>query len=523
MSWHYHDRFEIAARASPDKVAVVVGCARATYREISDFSSQVANALRARGVRPGDRVATYAQTSVHAVAAALGILKAGCVIVTVHHTFGRDKLRYQIDESGACALVVGNALAGPNALADTPTLRLIIAIDVPVRPGPRVLAADDVMRFPIGITPDHDTSADRLAAIFYTSGSTSRPKGVAINQSNMTAAVDSVTSYLGLTARDVVLSYSHMGSDYGFYNLTMPLLVGASSVMEAAIPADPQRIVDVVNRHGVTALHVLPPLLAKLVQLPEPHAHQIPSVRYISSTGQPLPTQHILMVKAHFPAVDILSMYGMNECMRIAYLSPKEIDRRPTSVGKAIPGVRTYLVDDADELITKPHITGELAVAGDLLMQGYWRNPKLTRRSVRPLFGEDRVFFTGDLFMTDEDGFLHFVARRDDVFGRFLFKVNPREIEQVLTEHPAVAEAVVVAVPDDAAGHVPTAFVVLKDGPGPTPGQVVEYCAERLDWHMVPVDVEFLAELPRTWTGKTAARWTQLNPTEGEDLHDVHQ
>jgi acyl-coenzyme A synthetase/AMP-(fatty) acid ligase len=513
----YHRIFEANARAFPDRRAVVVNGRRATYGEIDRMAGLVAGALARRGIAPGDRVAIYTETTVEAIAAALGILKAGCVLVTTHHTFGTRKLIHQVKEADARALVAGNA-DGLGPVFDETDLVVAIAIDrPPARPDDRILAFADVKDRPADFEPPQDDGArdgagdragdgaDRLGAIFYTSGSTSNPKGVAVNHSNMVAAFRAVTKYLESSPEDVILSYSHMGSDFGFYNSTMPLLFGGVAVVEREIPERPERIVEVIQEQGVTGLHVLPPLIARLVRAEDLASHAIPTVRYISSTGQPLPAPHIRALREAFPAVDVLSMYGMNECKRIAYLPPREIDRRPDSVGKAIPGVRAYIVGDDGAPVTEPGVVGELAVAGDLVMQGYWKNPELTaQRLRRGLFGEERVFFTGDLFRMDEEGFLYFVSRRDEVFGRFLFKVNPKEIERHIMTHDAVAEVVVVPVPDEAAGKVPKACVVLKKGARATGEEIIRHCADHLDWHMVPVSVAFLDALPRTQTGKTA-------------------
>ncbi|WP_316202468.1 MULTISPECIES: class I adenylate-forming enzyme family protein [unclassified Bradyrhizobium] len=489
----FHHYIERSVRDCPEKIAVKIDGACATYRELDDIGNQVAGRLVDDGIRAGDRVAIYGVISIRLLGVVLGIFKAGAVLVGVHHTFGLRKLMFELRDSGACAVITDRA-------AELRERQLDYTI---------YSCKDDFS----AAVPERDCSFCRevreedISVIFYTSGSTSRPKGVAVNHKNMIAAFESVTGYLRNTSEDVVLSYSTLGSDYGFYNVMMPLMFGGTALVERALPDDPDEIIDLIDAHGVTGLQVFPPFIFHLLKASALGRRAPRSLRYISTSGQALPVKHIRRLREAWPGVQIFSNYGLTECKRVSFLPPDEIDQRPQSVGRAIPGVRTYLFAEDRSLVTEPGQVGELGVAGDLLMQKYWNMPDETSaRMIEGAAGEARVFLTGDLFRVDGQGYLYYVARKDDAFARSGFKVNPREIEQLLMAHPAVSEAAVVPVADESVGHLPKALIVAEQATSITSHELVEYCTMHLDWHMVPAFVEFVPALPRTASGKTATR-----------------
>jgi acyl-CoA synthetase (AMP-forming)/AMP-acid ligase II len=420
VSRYFHALFEENAANDAGRVAVTLDGVDASYGWLDAAAERHAARLRAAGARPGDRVVVYAELSLDVIAAVIGILKAGCCVVTTHPSFSRRKLVHQIDESDAAVLVIDRTEDADGLFADT-DLNAVVRVggSVHQRPAPVARA-----RRGAGIEVRGD-----LAALFYTSGSSAAPKAATITHHNMIAAFEAVTGYLGITADDVILTFAPIGSDFGFHNIMMPLAAGGRVVLGNGLPERPEQLVRIIAEQHVTAVHAFPSLLAMLCAADGLDERAVPSLRYLSSTGQRLPVEHVRALRRALPGVPLHSMYGMSECKRICSLPPDEVDHRPTSVGKPIPGVRAYLVDDDGGLVAEPGAVGELAVAGDLVMQGYWRKPEQTARVLRAdLFGEDRVLFTGDLFTRDTDGFLYWVSRRDDTFSRAMFKVNPHEV-----------------------------------------------------------------------------------------------
>jgi acyl-CoA synthetase (AMP-forming)/AMP-acid ligase II len=196
-------------------------------------------------------------------------------------------------------------------------------------------------------------------------------------------------------------------------------------------------------------------------------------------------------------------MYGLTECKRVSYLPPEELDRRPTSVGRGMPNEQVYLVDAEDRVVTEPGVVGQLVVRGANVMQGYWELPEETAAVLRPgRWPWERVLYTGDLFTMDDEGFLFFVSRGDDIIKSRGEKVSPKEVENVLYEHPAVIEAAVVGVPDDTLGEAVKAYIVRRRGAEVTEKEIIAHCMRHLEDFMVPKIVEFREELPKTSTGK---------------------
>jgi acyl-CoA synthetase (AMP-forming)/AMP-acid ligase II len=225
------------------------------------------------------------------------------------------------------------------------------------------------------------------------------------------------------------------------------------------------------------------------------------SIRYITNTAAALPTSHIVELRHRLPHAKIFSMYGLTECKRVSYLPPEQIDIRPTSVGKGMPNEEVYIVDERGNRLASG--VGELVVRGSHVMKGYWELPEETSRMLRPgpLPGE-MVLFSGDIFRMDDEGYLYFVARKDDIIKTRGEKVSPREVENALYELAGVAEAAVLGIPDAVLGQAVKAVLTLRDGAILSEQEVRRHCAQRLENFMVPTVVEFRTEMPKTSSGK---------------------
>ena len=250
----------------------------------------------------------------------------------------------------------------------------------------------------------------------------------------------------------------------------------------------------------MTGFPIVPTISALLLQI-DLTKYDLSALRYITNTAAALPTTHILGLRARLPQVKIFSMYGLTECKRVSYLPPEQIDRRPTSVGRGMPNEEVYIVDEQGHRLASG--TGELVIRGSNVMKGYWELPEETARMLRPgpLPGE-RLLFSGDLFRMDEEGYLYFVGRKDDIIKTRGEKVSPREVENVIYELPDVVEAAVVGVPDAVLGQAIKAVVTLRDAASLNEQDVLRHCANRLENFMVPKHVEFRAVMPKTSTGK---------------------
>jgi long-chain acyl-CoA synthetase len=481
-----------AARRFPDKTAIVCGPARLSYRELAGRAAGLARELKSRGLRRGDRVVLLLHNSPEAVAGVFGVLAAGGVFSVVNPGTKPDKLAYILNNARATTLITEPRLeaVAKEAAARAPSVAhcLCTPFDFP---------EDEA-------TPEGGIELD-LAMIVYTSGSTGFPKGVMMSHANIVAAATSITSYLESRADDVVLSVLPMAFDYGLYQALMCVKVAATLVLEKSFTY-PAVVLEKLREEKVTGFPLVPTLAAMLLQMKHLQPGMFPSLRYLTNTAAALPPAHILRLRELFPQAKVYSMYGVTECKRCTWLPPEQLDTRPDSVGIPIPGTEAWVVDETGERAA-PGTVGELVIRGPHVMKGYWENEEATRRALRPgPYAWESVLYTGDLFRADEQGYLYFVARMDDIIKTRGEKVSPREVENCLYELPGVREAAVVGVPDALLGNAVKAVIAADPASGLTERDVTRHCAARLEEFMVPKYVEFRGELPKSENGKIARR-----------------
>jgi len=256
----------------------------------------------------------------------------------------------------------------------------------------------------------------------------------------------------------------------------------------------------------VTGFPGVPTVFATLAEMKTLAGHDLSSVRYVTNTAAALAPKHLAFLRAAFPSARIYSMYGLTECKRCTYLPPEDIERKPGSVGIAIPNTEIWIVDEDGRRVEANRV-GQLVVRGATVMRGYWGNPEATARRLRPgpLPGET-VLYTGDACRLDEEGYLYFVGRMDDVIKSRGEKVAPREVEAALLAVPGVKEAAVIGVPDDILGEAIKAYIVREAGSALTEKRIQRECQRQLESFMVPKYVVFVPDLPRTSTGKIARK-----------------
>jgi amino acid adenylation domain-containing protein len=498
---------ERSCNASPDKTALIAGERRLAYHEIDSSANSLAHALREAGVAYGDRVAVFLDNSPEAVISIFGILKADAAFVVLNPTIKADKLAYILNNCRTTALITHASrweVAGA-AAKKAPSLKAVVIAGDRGEwiAGPcTVLRWEEIQkRYPTE-RPARQTIDIDIASLVYTSGTTGNPKGVVLTHQNMVSASTSITTYLENTANDIILSVLPLSFDYGLYQILMAAQFGGTVVLEKSF-LYPYAVINLLKKEKVTGFPIVPTISAILLQLEELGKERFEHLRYLSNTAAALPVSHIRGLQRVFPGARIYSMYGLTECKRVSYLPPEELERRPTSVGKGMPNEQVYLVDEENRVITKPGVAGELVIRGANVMKGYWELPEETARMLRPgRFPWEQVLYSGDLFTMDEEGFLYFVSRKDDIIKSRGEKVSPIEVERVLYEIPGIVEAAVVGMPDETLGEAVKAFVVLEKGSALTAKEIVAHCMKRLEDFMVPKIVEFRDSLPKTSSGK---------------------
>jgi amino acid adenylation domain-containing protein len=471
------------------------------------MSDRLATTLVARGVKRCDRVVVFMDNAAEAVVAVFAALKAGAVFCPVNASTKADKLAYILNNCQAKALVTQYRLtqAAADALAEASSVTVTIVAggqQAPTLPGAmhwrEALAVDAAPPAFPGIDVD-------LAMIIYTSGSTGFPKGVMMTHRNIDAAADSIITYLQSASDDVILNALPISFDYGLYQVLMAVKLGATLVLEKSF-VFPQVVFDKMRAEGVTIFPLVPTMAAIILQMRDLQPGSFPDLRTITNTAAALPPAHIARLQALFPGVRVYSMYGQTECKRCTYLPPEELERRPGSVGIAIPNTEAYVVDDDGKRV-EPGGTGELVIRGPHVMQGYWNDPAATARALHPgPLPWERVLHTGDLFRTDAEGFLYFVGRKDDIIKSRGEKVSPKEVENVLYALPGIREAAVVGVPDPILGMAIKAIVALEPDAELTSDEVIRHCARHLEDFMVPKTVELRDALPKSENGKIDRR-----------------
>ena len=489
-SFLLHDLLLESARGAPDRVAITAGATTITYGALAAQAGALAGALARGGVERGDRVLILGENSIETVLAFWAALAANAVPVILHPQTKPAKVAYVIADSGARAIVVDAALA--SALPSLPRPQLVLAI---------------------GSTDWHAALASRaaapprrcldidLAALVYTSGSTGEPKGVMLTHRNMLAACASISEYLEIGQDDVILSALPLAFDYGLYQVIMAIAAGARVVLERSF-AFPSEVLAKIAPERVTGLPGVPTMFATMLAMKSIAQVDFSSLRFVTNTAAALPVKHILALRSLFPHARIYSMYGLTECKRCTYLPPEDLERKPDSVGVAIPNTELWIVDDHDRRLP-PGEVGQLVIRGATVMRGYWNKPEATARKLRPgpIPGE-LVLYTGDLCRLDDEGYLYFVSRTDDVIKSRGEKVPPKAVEAAILDIPGVREAAVVGVADDLLGQAIKAFVVLEPGAVLDATAIQRECRARLESFMVPHHIVLRDALPRSANGK---------------------
>jgi len=501
-----HDSLLESAERYPEKEALVVEGRSYTYAELLNAVRRFAGTLVERGVKRGDRVAIYMDNTWECAVAIFGTSLAGGVFLVVNPQTKADKLAYVLNDSGATLLATDGHLGkvfGPVLERVDIAHGVICSGRMPTRPkvATRIDSFDEILASTDPLLGTSGAISVDLAALIYTSGSTGDPKGVMMTHQSMVFTVESLVEYLRLSDDHRILGVLPLAFDYGLYQLLMCVRVAATLVLERSFTY-PAQIINRMNEQQVTVFPGVPTIYSMLLSMHKKRPLCFPSVRRVTNTAAALPADFLPNLKEIFPNALIFAMYGLTECKRVSYLEPELLDQHPTSVGKAIPGTEVFLLDENGEPVP-PGETGILHVRGAHVMQGYWNKPEQSAEMIKPgKFPGDRILCCKDHFRTDEEGFLYFVGRSDDIIKTRGEKVSPIEVENALHGIPSILEAAVIGIPDDLLGSAIRAYVVLERGVQVTERQIIKECMVRLENFMVPKEVIFLDELPKTMTGK---------------------
>ncbi len=495
-----------SANAYPDKVAVRLGQTSYTYRELLDSALKVASALQDRGLNRGDRVVIFMDNSWPCIVSIYGVLLAGGVFIVVNPNEKSSKLKFIIENSGTRFLFTDGRLSQIfiPVLQETPLLEQVIIsnnADIIQSNETDCLGFDELLALEMHKIPSTHVISSDLAALIYTSGTEGKLKGVMQTHQAMLFSVLSLIEYLRLSFTDVILLVLPISFDYGLYQLLMAVNLGATVVVENSFTY-PSSIYKKIKEEHVTVFPGVPSIFAAMLATNRRNKLYFPGVTRVTSTAAHLPVSFIPDLKKMFPNALIYKMYGQTECKRISFLDPEYLELKPASVGKAIPGTEVFILSKEGQPVGCGE-SGILYVRGPHVMLGYWDDPGLTAEVLKDgLFYGDRVLCTHDSFHMDDDGFLYFEGRSDDMLNIGGFKISIIEVESALYSIPGVVEAAVVGSNDPILGQAIRAYLVVEDGIDLTENQIKRNCLESLGKMMVPKTIVFLDKMPKTHNGK---------------------
>ncbi len=511
MDFLIHHMLQSSARRFADKTALVYGDQRLTYQDVLWQVTALAEGLKRLGMERGDRVGIYLDPSMELVVSIFGVSQGGGVFVPVNGLLLSEQVQHIARDCEMSVLITTKKrLAALHAAQEgVPSVKVWVVID----DASDIQLSQPVHQF-IDLI-DSSGSADivdcciekDLAAILYTSGSTGKPKGVMLSHANVVSGSSIVSTYLEISDRDKILAVLPFSFDAGLNQLMTAFQQGCTLVLMTFVFA--KEIVQMLLRERITGLAGVPTMWNLLAQ---PNSslqkNSFPDLRYITNTGGAMPEHVLGVLRKALPETNVYLMYGLTEAFRSTYLPPHELDRRPTSMGKAIPNTE-ILVVTSDGSPAKPEEIGELVHRGPTVSLGYWGNSELTDKVLRPHpfsschgLDDEKVCYSGDLVRMDEEGFLYFVGRRDSMIKSAGFRISRTEVEEAFYQSGKVKEVAVIGIPDEVLGQAVMACVVKNDPEGCDVAELNAFCSMKLPRYMMPKAIEIVDNLPKTPNGK---------------------
>lgn len=491
-----HRSLENSSLRLPHKVALRHNDTDVTYDSlVSECRSAAAVLTKIPDSSRGDRIAVFMEKSIEQVIWIYAASMADRVFVLLADQLKDNQIEHILKDCNVSVLVHSNKFSD-------------VAQQMADKLGVVLVSSEE--RSEAGLCIESKAITDDIATIIYTSGSTGRPKGIVITHRNLLDGIDSVSEYLDIQESDRLIAVLPFNFDYGLNQLTSALAKGASVVLHHFFVPGP--MLKLIARERITGFAAIPTIWAavfnaRLTPLEKIfEENDFSALRYITNSGGKLPVPVVRRIGEMFPHTRLFLMYGLTEAFRSTYLDPEEVKNRPDSIGKAIPGVQVEVVRE-DGSVCEPDETGELIHRGALIARGYWNNPEKTAEVYRPnplLPPENRfletVVYSGDLVKKDDQGFLYYVGRKDNMIKISGYRVSPTEVEEILISSGLVVETVVFGVADDELGYRIRAVIVFKGSPDID--SLREYCRKTAPSYLVPQDFISAEFFPKTASGK---------------------
>jgi long-chain acyl-CoA synthetase len=482
-------------RRHADRVAVRLDGVQLTYADLDQASARLAGWLRDQGIRPGDRVGIMLPNVPEFAVVYYGILRAGGVVVPMNVLFKEREVSYTLADAGARILFAWTGFAAEAEAGAAASGARCIALS----PGS---LADLTLETPPSEGAAHREPSD-TAVILYTSGTTGRPKGAELTHANLRRNVQVAQGVMLLTPESVVLGILPLFHSFGqTCGLNASVATGATLTLLPRF--EPGKALEVIARDRVTVLQAVPTMYGALLNYPQREAFDTSSLRLGVSGGAALPVELLRGFEAAFDCI-VLEGYGLSETSPIASFNHPDRERKAGSIGQPVEGVEMRLVDEAGRELGTAEV-GEIVIRGHNVMKGYWQRPEATAEAITA----EGWFRTGDLAKRDDEGYFFIVDRKKDMIIRGGYNVYPREVEEVLYQHPAVREAAVLGIPHQELGEEVCAAVVLRPGSEVGADELREYVRSQIAAYKYPRHVWLVDELPKTATGKILKREIQV-------------
>jgi amino acid adenylation domain-containing protein len=491
-------QFDRTLASFPDKEAVFSAGESLTFRQLQAEASAAAQALAQLGIQPGDRVGICMQKNLDQVVAILGVLLANAIFVPIHPVLHAEQIGHMVDDCEMRFLITDAARVAE--LRQAAHERIIVGHGSAegAIPSLKELRQECQTRESL-----FRSKPDDAAAIIYSSGSTGRPKGIVISHRNLADGARIVASYLGTKDTDRIAGVLSLNFDHGLNQLWQTLFTGSSLYLhDLMFPRDLFRL---LATKRITALPLMPVIITRMFdpQLPGPEANMdFSALRYVSTTGGPVTKRMLDQLQNTFPETDIVLMYGLTEAFRSSWLPPDQLAARPTSIGKAIPEVELYVLDE-QERECAPGVPGQLVHRGGCITKGYWNAPKATAERFRQIdrFPGETVVFSGDLVRKDENGFLYFVGRMDSMIKTHGFRVSPTEIEEHARRFEGLFDAVAFGVDNPEVGQDISVVYTTMDRAPLASDALTDHFRTGMPHHMIPRWFVHLEAFPATGSG----------------------
>jgi long-chain acyl-CoA synthetase len=467
-----------------DATALKLDDTDVSYAMLDGASAHVAGLLRERGVRPGDRVGVMLPNVPYFAVCYYGVLRAGAIVVPMNVLLkGREVAFYCSDPESKVLFAWHDFAEAAEAGAEQAGTDCIL-----VKPG----EFEQLVGSAPAVTEVADRAEDDTAVILYTSGTTGKPKGAELTHANLRRNVEIAAGLFDLGADAVTLGALPLFHSFG-QTCGLNATISGGGVLTLIPRFDPVKALEIIQRDRVTVFEGVPTMYAAILNVPDADSYDTSSLKICVSGGAALPVEVLRGFEDKF-GCKVLEGYGLSETSPVASFNHPERERKPGSIGTPIEGVEMKLADESNGV-------GEIAIRGHNVMKGYWRNPESTADVMR-----DGWFHTGDMAQVDSDGYFFIVDRKKDMIIRGGYNVYPREIEEVLYEHPAVREAAVVGVPHGELGEEVGAAVVLKEGAQAEAQELQAFVKEQVAAYKYPRHIWFVDELPKGPTGKILKR-----------------